>query len=73
MNGGNKIKKYYSLQNISGNFLPGRFTAILGASGAGKTSFLSLLAGELDQGICSGTIQVNGKQISASDMKDISG
>ena len=35
------------LQNVSGSVMPGRFMAIIGASGAGKTTFLSYISGKL--------------------------
>ncbi|KAI8836643.1 hypothetical protein BC829DRAFT_51966 [Chytridium lagenaria] len=37
------VKERDILKNISGYFRPGRFTAIMGASGAGKTSFLNVI------------------------------
>ncbi|KAJ3208979.1 ATP-binding cassette sub- G member 1 [Dinochytrium kinnereticum] len=54
-------------------FRPGRFTAIMGASGAGKTSFLNVIAGEARLGQVSGDILVNGTPIVGSRMKQISG
>ncbi|KAJ3106042.1 ATP-binding cassette sub- G member 1 [Phlyctochytrium bullatum] len=74
------------LKNISGIFRPGRFTAIMGASGAGKTSFLNVIgkvaviflsdlpkAGEAKLGEVSGDILVNGEAVNGSEMKRISG
>ena len=39
------------LQNVTATFKPGRMTAIMGSSGAGKTSLLSLLVCSKDQSI----------------------
>ncbi|KAJ3192234.1 ATP-binding cassette sub- G member 1 [Irineochytrium annulatum] len=61
------------LNNISGEFKPGRFTAIMGASGAGKTSFLNVIAGEAKSGTVKGQIIVNGVEMVGRGMKDISG
>lgn len=33
------------LRNVSGDFRPGELTAIMGASGAGKTTLMDILAG----------------------------
>jgi ABC-type multidrug transport system ATPase subunit len=56
------------LQNISGTFKAGRLTAIMGASGAGKTSLLNVLAGEVSQSMLNhtitGQISVNGLPVS---------
>ncbi|KAJ3026927.1 UNVERIFIED_CONTAM: ATP-binding cassette sub- G member 1 [Siphonaria sp. JEL0065] len=45
----------------------------MGASGAGKTSFLNLLAGEAKLGSMTGEIKVNSVPISGTQMKEISG
>ncbi|KAJ3378057.1 hypothetical protein HDU84_007977 [Entophlyctis sp. JEL0112] len=50
-----------------------RFTAVMGASGAGKTSFLNLLAGEMKIGNMTGEIKVNSVPVTGAEMKDISG
>ncbi|KAJ3217270.1 ATP-binding cassette sub- G member 1 [Dinochytrium kinnereticum] len=62
-----------NIQDISGVFRPGRFTAIMGASGAGKTSFLNVIAGEAKFGKISGDILVNGAPVTGSGIKKISG
>ncbi|KAI8836623.1 P-loop containing nucleoside triphosphate hydrolase protein [Chytridium lagenaria] len=61
------------LKSISGVFRPGRFTAIMGASGAGKTSFLNVIAGEAKVGMISGEILINGQPVTSSAIKKISG
>eukprot|EP00808_Paulinella_micropora_P002342 g43360.t1 len=53
------------LNQVSGQAPRGKITAFLGPSGAGKTSLLSLLAGQLPQSKkleAFGTIRVNGQQ-----------
>jgi ABC-type multidrug transport system ATPase subunit len=39
------VKELELLKGITGAFRPGVLTALMGASGAGKTTFLDLLAG----------------------------
>ncbi|KAJ3104802.1 ATP-binding cassette sub- G member 1 [Phlyctochytrium planicorne] len=69
-----KVKKEKSiLKNVSGFFRPGRITAIMGASGAGKTSFLNVIAGEAKLGSVSGDILVNGQPVTGKGIKQISG
>jgi len=51
------------LKNISGSFKSGTVTAILGASGGGKTSLLNVLSGKIKKGgnvKLSGEIKANG-------------
>ncbi|KAI8616157.1 ABC-2 type transporter-domain-containing protein [Chytriomyces sp. MP71] len=60
------------LNGVSGIFQPGRLTAVMGASGAGKTSLLQVLAGEARQGSLSGSILVNGENVKGN-MKKVSG
>jgi len=54
-------QKRYILNNISGKFEKGKFHAILGDSGSGKTTFLSLISA-LDQP-SAGQILLEGKDI----------
>lgn len=65
------IKKI--LKGVSGEFLPGRLTAVMGASGAGKTSMLQVLAAEGHNGTVGGHVYVNGEAIYGKQMKNISG
>ena len=41
----NKYQTVHALSGVSVEFKPGKMYAIIGASGCGKTTFLSLLAG----------------------------
>eukprot|EP01090_Pellita_catalonica_P011885 TRINITY_DN2458_c0_g1_i4.p1 TRINITY_DN2458_c0_g1~~TRINITY_DN2458_c0_g1_i4.p1 ORF type:complete len:662 (-),score=105.92 TRINITY_DN2458_c0_g1_i4:46-2031(-) len=51
------------LDNVSGYFAAGKLTAIMGPSGAGKTSFLNIIADRAG-GKISGNILANGRPIS---------
>lgn len=48
------------LHDITGSFRPGVLTALMGASGAGKTTLMDVLAGRKTGGKISGDIRVNG-------------
>lgn len=62
------------LHNITGALKPGRLTAIMGASGAGKTTFMNVLSGRITahRGVTlSADIKVNGEP--AKNMQRIAG
>lgn len=48
------------LRGLTGAFLPGRLTALMGASGAGKTTLMDVLAGRKTAGRVTGDVRVNG-------------
>ncbi|XP_077285125.1 ATP-binding cassette sub-family G member 1-like [Arctopsyche grandis] len=56
------------LDNVSGSFNAGRLTAILGPSGAGKTSLLKILAGIKKKNV-SGQISINGHEINPNEFQ----
>ncbi|KAJ3411273.1 ATP-binding cassette sub- G member 1 [Chytridiales sp. JEL 0842] len=69
----NKKSEKMILKGVTGVFKPGRLTAVMGASGAGKTSLLQVLAGEARQGSLTGSIKVNNDEASVKIIKKISG
>ncbi|XP_078165731.1 ABC transporter G family member 36-like isoform X2 [Carex rostrata] len=48
------------LKNVSGSFRPGVLTALMGVSGAGKTTLMDVLAGRKTGGYIEGSITVSG-------------
>lgn len=48
------------LVNITGAFRPGVLTALVGVSGAGKTTLMDVLAGRKTGGIIEGNIHISG-------------
>lgn len=61
----NKYQTVYAVNGVSVDFMPGNMYAVVGTSGSGKTTFLSLLAG-LDVP-SSGSITWNGESTSSMD------
>lgn len=61
------------LKSVTGKIKPGRITAIMGPSGAGKTTFLSALAGKAVGCMVNGMILVNGKAVSIHSYRRIIG
>jgi len=49
------------LSDVSGYFEPGTLTAVMGPSGAGKTTFLDIVTGRKTQGQTTGTLLFDGK------------
>jgi ATP-binding cassette subfamily G (WHITE) protein 2 (SNQ2) len=54
------------LHDVQGFVEPGTLTALMGASGAGKTTVLNVLAERVDTGVVSGNMTINGATIDAS-------
>ncbi|XP_078148909.1 ABC transporter G family member 36-like [Carex rostrata] len=48
------------LKNVSGSFRPGILTALMGVSGAGKTTLMDVLAGRKTGGYIEGSITISG-------------
>ncbi|KAF8968200.1 hypothetical protein BGZ46_010928, partial [Entomortierella lignicola] len=61
------------LDHVSGLVKPGQIMAIMGASGAGKTSLLDILARRHKSGTIRGNIYVNGKTVSDQEFKRVVG
>ncbi|CAN6878213.1 unnamed protein product [Brassica oleracea] len=53
-------KKVQLLSNVTGAFKPGVLTALMGVSGAGKTTLMDVLSGRKTRGDIEGEIQVGG-------------
>lgn len=61
------------LSNVQGASKPGQITAIMGASGAGKTTFLDILARKNKRGAIHGDFFVNGEKLDDHDFKNMIG
>ncbi|XP_059462902.1 putative white-brown complex homolog protein 30 isoform X2 [Corylus avellana] len=68
-----KGKNKHLLRCVSGKFMPGRVSAVMGPSGAGKTTFLSALAGKVTGCTMTGLILINGKFEAMDSYKKIIG
>lgn len=68
-----KGKNKHLLRCVTGKILPGRVTAVMGPSGAGKTTFLSALAGKTHGCKISGVILINGVNESIHSYRKIIG
>ena len=61
------------LHGVRGIAQPGQIMAIMGASGAGKTTFLDILARKNKRGVTAGDFYVNGEKILDSDFRSVVG
>ncbi|XP_043706528.1 ABC transporter G family member 28-like isoform X2 [Telopea speciosissima] len=68
-----KGKNKHLMRSVTGKIVPGHVSAVMGPSGAGKTTFLSALAGKITGCIMTGSILINGKDESIRSYKKIIG
>ncbi|XP_055836085.1 ABC transporter G family member 28 [Solanum dulcamara] len=68
-----KGKNKHLLRCVSGKLSPGRVSAVMGPSGAGKTTFLSALTGKAAGCTMTGVILINGKPEPMQSYKKIIG
>ncbi|XP_074276383.1 ABC transporter G family member 24-like isoform X2 [Silene latifolia] len=68
-----KGKKRHLLKNLTGKIMAGHISAVMGPSGAGKTTFLTALAGKATGCTQNGLILVNGRPESIHSYKKIVG
>lgn len=61
------------LRNVDFYAQPGHLTALMGVSGAGKTTLMDILAGRKTQGIIRGDVLVNGREVSKSLLSRVVG
>ncbi|GJE89867.1 ABC transporter G family member [Phanerochaete sordida] len=61
------------LDGIAGSVHPGQLMAIMGASGAGKSTFLDILARKNKRGTVGGRTLVNGREVPDADFKKVMG
>lgn len=61
------------LRDVSGAFRPGILTALVGVSGAGKTTLMDVLAGRKTGGYIEGSISISGYPKNQSTFARISG
>ncbi|KII85250.1 hypothetical protein PLICRDRAFT_337205 [Plicaturopsis crispa FD-325 SS-3] len=61
------------LDGITGTVKPGQIMAIVGASGAGKSTFLDILARKRKKGQVSGTTLVNGREVEDAQFRTVMG
>ncbi|XP_057428579.1 ABC transporter G family member 24-like [Lotus japonicus] len=68
-----KAQNKHILRCVTGKIKPGHITAVMGPSGAGKTTFLSAIAGKALGCKVTGSIFINGKNESIQSYKKIMG
>ena len=61
------------LDNLTGYFIHGRLTGIMGPSGAGKTSLMEVISNQSKTGEVRGNFYLNGNEVDIEKIKKISG
>ena len=65
--------RLHLLKNVSGAFRPGVLTALVGVSGAGKTTLMDVLAGRKTGGYIEGTTSISGYPKNQATFARVSG
>lgn len=68
-----RLKSKQILSGVTGSVHPGELLAIMGASGAGKTSFLDILARKNKRGNVSGDFWLNGERVPDDEFRGVIG
>ncbi|EIN10088.1 hypothetical protein PUNSTDRAFT_102090 [Punctularia strigosozonata HHB-11173 SS5] len=61
------------ISDITGQVKPGQLLAIMGASGAGKSTFLDILARKNKRGLVGGSVKVNGREVGDAEYRKVVG
>ncbi|POM74939.1 Pleiotropic drug resistance protein ABC Superfamily, partial [Phytophthora palmivora] len=61
---GQPVQSLDLLKSVTGYALPGKITALMGSTGAGKTTLMDVIAGRKTEGTIKGTILLNGFEAS---------
>ncbi len=61
------------LSGVQGIALPGQLMAVMGASGAGKSTFLDILARKNKRGVVEGNFYVNGEKVLDNEYRSVVG
>lgn len=67
------LKGKQILSDIRGSVHPGELLAIMGASGAGKTSFLDIMARKKKRGVVMGDFWLNGEKVTDDEFRSVIG
>nr|GMC90485.1 putative white-brown complex homolog protein 30 [Ipomoea batatas] len=68
-----KKKNIHLMRSVTGKMMPGRVAAVMGPSGAGKTTFLTAVLGKITGCAITGSILINGKDVSIQCYRKIIG
>ena len=68
-----EIKKKTIFDDLTGYFIHGRLTGIMGPSGAGKTSLMEVISNQSKSGEVQGNFYLNGNEVDIKKIKKISG
>ncbi|CAK4124382.1 unnamed protein product [Aphanomyces euteiches] len=68
-----KTEKRQLLQGVHGFFQPGTLTALMGSTGAGKTTLMDVIAGRKTAGVIDGNMFVNGHLLDRKTFNGVSG
>eukprot|EP00928_Gymnodinium_smaydae_P006646 TRINITY_DN12365_c0_g2_i1.p1 TRINITY_DN12365_c0_g2~~TRINITY_DN12365_c0_g2_i1.p1 ORF type:complete len:798 (-),score=143.32 TRINITY_DN12365_c0_g2_i1:123-2516(-) len=61
------------LEGVCGYFRAGQMAAVMGPSGAGKTTFMNVLCGKASYGSVKGTVRINGRECSIKEVRPVMG